>query len=137
MPFESHKRARFLIDESRIAGIPADDAAWLRTHLTDCAACAQHEAATTQMLGGMNELTFVALASGPARPVSITRRPAAWRWPLAVAATLLLAAVPLYKSARDARQSEADALLLERVSDQVSRTVPQALEPLMQSGEPQ
>jgi hypothetical protein len=54
------------------------------------------------------------------------------RWPLAAAAAILLVGIPLYKAARDARQAEADALLLERVEAGVSRVVPAAMEPLLQ-----
>jgi hypothetical protein len=91
------------------------------------------------MLRAMDELSF----GGSGRDFSLSvRRPKAalWRWSLAAAAALiLLAGIPLYKSARDARQAEADALLLQRVGDHVSRTVPQALEPLVQpeTGDPQ
>ena len=39
--------------------------------------------------------------------------------------------IDIYKSARDAQQERADALLLERVETGVSRAVPEAMEPLM------
>jgi hypothetical protein len=130
MSFDAHERARFLIDESRIAGIPAEDSGWLRTHLTGCEECARQEAITARMLGAMDQLDF-------APPRS---RRTAWRWPLAAAAAaILLAAIPIYKSARDSRQAEADEQLLNRVGEHVSRAVPQALEPLVNptTGDPQ
>jgi hypothetical protein len=138
MPFDPHERARFLIDESRVAGISAEESQWLSGHLGECAECARQDAITSRMLGAMDELAF----GGTDHRLSWSvQRPkaAAWRWPLAAAAVILLAAIPFYKSARDARQAEADAILLERVGDQVSRIVPQALEPLIQpeSGDPQ
>jgi hypothetical protein len=82
------------------------------------------------MLGAMTELSF---SRTDDRFVASVQRPkaAAFRWPLAAAAAVLLAAVPLVKHSRDASRDQADTLLLERVGDHVSRTVPQALEPLM------
>jgi hypothetical protein len=129
MSFDPHERAQFLIDESRIAGISPEDTAWLRSHLAECPACARHEEETTRILAAMSELSFGRTVD---HFVPSGQRPkaAAWRWLLAAAAAVLLAAIPLYK-AREARQEQADALLLERVSTHVSRTVPQALEPLM------
>ena len=57
------------------------------------------------------------------------------RWVLAAAALLVLAAVPIYRSAQDRqRQAEiarADALLLEQVDAEVSRAVPRPMEPLV------
>ena len=131
MPFDPHERARFLIDESRIAGISPEDTAWLRAHLAECPTCARQEAAIARMLAAMDQLSFACGAgSQPAAPAP-GRRLRRLSWPLAVAATLLLAAVPVYKSARDARQSDADALLLERVEAGISRDVPMAMEPLL------
>ena len=143
MSFDTHERARFLIDESRVAGISSEDTIWLRAHLAECTECARREDETSRMLGAMSELSFEAPASAPTLTVLNTHTPAGPRhrlwWPLAAAALILLAAIPLYKSAHDARQAEADSLLLDRVGDHVSRTVPQALEPLMhaETGDPQ
>jgi hypothetical protein len=56
------------------------------------------------------------------------------RWALVAAALLVLAAVPIYRNAQERqRQAEiarADALLLEQVDAEVSRTVPRPMEPL-------
>jgi hypothetical protein len=63
----------------------------------------------------------------PARPLPV-------RWALVAAALLVLAAVPIYRNARERqRQAEiarADALLLEQVDAEVSRAVPRPMEPL-------
>jgi hypothetical protein len=139
MSFDPHERAQFLMDESRIAGISPEESSWLRAHLTDCAECARQEQITAQMLAAMREMSYGAatvkerLPEYHDQPLPYGRGSAAWRWPLAAAAVVLLAAIPLYK-AREARQEQADALLLERVSSHVSRTVPQALEPLIHPG---
>ena len=57
------------------------------------------------------------------------------RWALVAAALVVLAAVPIYRNARDRqRQAEiarADALLLEQVDAEVSRAVPRPMEPLV------
>jgi hypothetical protein len=57
------------------------------------------------------------------------------RWALVAAALLVLAAVPIYRNARNTqRQAEiarADALLLEQVDAEVSRAVPRPMEPLV------
>lgn len=57
------------------------------------------------------------------------------RWSLAVAALVVLAVIPAWKSARDRRiaaeAARADAILMEQVDAQVSRTVPVTLEPLV------
>ena len=131
MPFDSHERARFLIDESRVAGISAEDANWLREHTAECPDCAHQEESTSQMLAAFRQLTFDSGTED--RLLSSVHRPKAgvrsW-WPLAAAALLLIAALPLYKAAHN-RQEEADALLLERVEAGVSRGVPAAMEPLL------
>jgi hypothetical protein len=132
MSFDPHERARFLMDESRVAGISTEAAAWLRAHVGECADCARHEESTARMLGALGEFSF-----GGGRRASFAwtgdkKRSTLLLW-LAAAAMLLVAAVPLYRSVRE----EADARLLERVGDHVSRTVPQALEPLMNTGDGQ
>jgi len=138
MSSDLHERAQFLIDESRIAGISPEDTVWLNAHLRECSECTRREEETTRMLSAMAELSCGAatvrerLVVTPRQPLPHGRGSVsiAWRWPLAAAAVLLLAAVPLYR-AREAARAESDALLLERIDAHVSRTVPQALEPLM------
>lgn len=132
MPFEAHERAQWLIDESRVAGISEQDAAWLRTHLSECVACAHQEEMTSRMLGAMTELSFEASDRQAVWPVQRTNPR---RWPVLAAAAIILLAVgvPVWKHKQDARRrDEADTWLLERVGNHVSRTVPTALEPLMQ-----
>jgi hypothetical protein len=139
MPFDPHERAHFLIDESRVAGISAEDARWLQSHTAECVACARHEETTARILRGLNDFSFETSRTDHRISWSVRRPKVALRWTLAAAAVLLLAAAPLYKAARDARRERADALFLEGVGTRVSRVVPAAMEPLMhpQAGEPQ
>ena len=57
------------------------------------------------------------------------------RWSLAAGVIVVLAAIPVWKNARDRGVAEeaarADATLMEQVDVQVSRTVPVTLEPLV------
>jgi hypothetical protein len=134
MGFDAHERARFLIDESRVAGISAEETAWLRGHVGECADCARHEESTARMLGALGEFSF-GRTEVKAKPPERRLQPrlAAPLWIAVAAGVMLIAAVPVYRSVR----AEADARLLERVEDHVSRTVPQALEPLMNTGDGQ
>jgi hypothetical protein len=136
MGFDAHERARFLIDESRVAGISAEKTAWLRGHVAECAECARHEENTARMLGALGEFSFgraETKAWGKPPERRLQPRLAAPLWIVAAAGVMLIAAVPVYRSMRE----RADARLLERVGDHVSRTVPQALEPLMNTGDGQ
>jgi hypothetical protein len=57
-----------------------------------------------------------------------------FHWALAVVALILLVLIPVHKNTSERRLVEAEAedtLLLEQVNAQLSRTVPEALEPLM------
>jgi hypothetical protein len=130
MPSDPHERARLLSDEVRVSGISPDDEAWLRAHVAACAECARHEETTKRIVQALSGFSF---ASGqPVQILAGRRRPPAWRWALAAAALVLLAAAPIYRSVREARRERADNLLLEGVEARVSRTVPRAMEPLVQ-----
>ena len=137
MPFDVHERAQFLIDEARVAGITPQDESWLQTHVAECAQCARFQDSTARMLDALDGFVFDA---EPVRVRPAARRPhPAWRWALAAAAVVLLAAMPVYQSVRAERQARADAQLLRDVESGLTRTVPRAMEPLVhaQTGESQ
>jgi hypothetical protein len=130
-----------LIDEALIAGIARDEERWLQTHIAECAECARCAERTSRIVREFHALSF---ENDPAMTARIQdslalhaqpRRLAAppWRW-AAIAAALLIAAAPLYKSLtgkrREAETDRADTLLLERVNARVARTLPEAMEPL-------
>ena len=137
MQSDSHERARFLIDEARVGGISQEDARWLSGHTAECAECARFEETTTRIVGGLNSFSFE-VADAVRAPRQADCRPAAGyppaplRWAFAAAVLVLLAAVQVYQSVRAARQERTDALLLEGVESRVSRSVPSAMEPLVQ-----
>jgi hypothetical protein len=136
--FDPHRRARFFLDEAHVAGISPPDALWLRSHVAECTECARYEETVEGIVRGLRSFAFECDPALGARiqnaVVAHTRKPArARQWALAVAAALLVALVPVYKSVRDERREEADALLMERVESRVRRSVPVAMEPLMQS----
>ena len=78
----------------------------------------------------------ISLEQSPVPAVSYSRaRQTLPRWVLATAALALMVVAPVYWNARQQRaaeQSKTDELLLERVNAGLSRTVPPAMEPLMQ-----
>ena len=67
-----------------------------------------------------------------AKPASAVDRARPLRWGWAVAALLVLAAVPIYREdqQRKAERARADAALLEQVDVQVSRAIAAPMEPL-------
>jgi predicted anti-sigma-YlaC factor YlaD len=140
MQSDTHKRARFLIDEALIAEITRDDERWLQDHKQECGECANYADVAAQILRGFDALSFdadpamitrvqdsLAMRAEPRRPA------AAWRWAL-IAAALLVAVAPIYKNMterrREAEIERADTMLLERVNARVAQTLPEAMEPL-------
>ena len=113
-------------------------------HLRECALCgaevARLEGALQRFGGAVREWSAAqpgAQSSGPWRAPRAARQ---WgmrrlRWSMAAAALVVLLAIPVWKDARDKRVAEeadkADAILMEQVDAQVSRTVPVTLEPLV------
>jgi hypothetical protein len=109
----------------------------MEKHVTGCRECRAQldelEATLTQFRGAMRNL------GGSATP-PVWQPPAAaaswlsWsRVALAAAVLMLLAMIPIYWTARDhARATQAeDALLLEHVNSELSRAVPEPMEPLV------
>jgi hypothetical protein len=136
--FDPHQRARFLVEEARIAGITPQDSLWLRHHTTDCMECARYEESVEGILRGLNSFAFEFDPAVGERMqgavLAYARRPSpAWRWVLAAAVLLLLAAVPVYRGMSQAQREKADTLLMEEVESRVRRVIPVAMEPLIQS----
>jgi len=135
MAFDEHRRARHLVEEARIAGIPGEDAAWLRGHVADCAACAAYEEALGRTVRAIQSFAFETDRSAAARienrVANRVRKPAARRWASAAAVLLAMAAVPWYIAVRQDQRRRADAVLMEAVETRLERSVPEALEPLL------
>jgi hypothetical protein len=141
MQSDPHTRARFLIDEALAAGIARNDGRWLEAHMADCVGCAHHAERTSRMV---RELRAMSFETDPAMTARVQnslalharsryRAAPVWRW-AAIAAALLIATAPLYRSLtdkrRDAEMEKADTLLLERVNARVEQVLPEAMEPL-------
>jgi hypothetical protein len=126
-----HERARFLIDEARVAGISHEDSRWLRDHLAACAACARFEETTARIVKGLDGFSFETAPRIDARALAGRRAVRPWRWALAAAALLVLASLPVYQRVRADRREQEDTQLLLEVQRHVSRPVPRAMEPLM------
>src|ERR1041385_5449681 len=105
MQSDAHERARFLIDEAQVGGISQEDAGWLRAHGSACAECAWFEETTARIVRGLGAFSFPRQAGW--QPAG-GHRPAPLRWILAVAAVVVLAAVPVFQIVRAARQERAD-----------------------------
>ena len=139
MGHDPHQRARFLVGEARIAGIPLQDALWLQDHVADCTECALYAEELEGVVRGFKAfaIDLDPAMTGRIQDALAARVRKAWltrSWALSAAAVLLIvAAVPLYKGVRDARREKDDALLMEKVENGVWRSVPVAMEPLIQS----
>jgi hypothetical protein len=135
---DPHQRARFLMEEARIAGITPPDALWLQSHLGECAECALYAEELDGVVRGLKGFAFDIdpAMTGRIQGALAARVRKPWparSWALAAAVVLLIATVPLYEGLRDARREKDDALLMERVEKRVWREVPVAMEPLLQS----
>jgi anti-sigma factor RsiW len=150
MKIDPHERARFLIDETLVAGVSSrispDDELWLRGHIEECAQCVRYAKGGAMAVRALHSISFdvdpemnarvqrAMIARAESRRGQTEPR---WRWALAAAAILLLV-VPIHRNATEAaRLAEADraaAVLLDGVDSRVSRSVPLAMEPLSIAG---
>jgi hypothetical protein len=121
-----------------------EGAAGEEAHVRECSLCG---AEVARLKGALERFGGAAREWSAAQPGALS--PGAWqadgaahrwrvrrlRWSLAAATLVVLAVIPAWKSSRDRRiaaaAAQADAVLMEQVDDQVSRTVPETLEPLM------
>ncbi|GAC1644714.1 MAG: hypothetical protein NVS9B15_02010 [Acidobacteriaceae bacterium] len=110
-----------------------------KKHSEECVACAAEERWLIDALTSFRETVHSYTAKYPvASFVPSSQRLQTGMWAAriagAVLALLLLFALPAYRTrqqhARELREQQ-DAQLLQQIDDQVSSTVPQALEPLM------
>ena len=134
MKLDSHKRARFLVDQELIARIPAEELNWLSRHTQECAACRNYYELSGRIISGLRSLSFETDSEMTTRVVeAISRHKAPGRmsrWLLAAAALFIMAAIPVLRYAHEIRRERADALFVESVDTRLSRTVPVAMEPL-------
>src|ERR1700693_5374082 len=113
MHLDPHQRARFLTDETLVAGISREDQCWLRSHTEHCAECAGHAELTSRIVQGLNSFSFEiepGMHSRVQDAVSAhTQRVGAkrqhlqirlWRWALAAATLLVLVTTPIYRNIR-------------------------------------
>ena len=124
--------------------IAGERAAGEESHVRECSLCAAEvarlEGALQRFGGAVREWSAAQPGAQSTGAWRVDRAAHQWRvkrfqWSLAAAALVLLAVVPAWKGARDRRVAEeaarADAILMEQVDYQVSRTVPATLEPLV------
>jgi anti-sigma factor RsiW len=112
----------------------------VQRHLEGCRTC--HED-VLQLQGGLRTFrqTAHAWAERDQRPVAIEPRPrragspTSWTWAAATLVTVGMVLRPVYLDERHARseaQSAEDSLLLAQVQQRLTRTVPHAMEQLME-----
>jgi hypothetical protein len=90
-----HERARQLMAQSTIEGCSASDAAWLRTHLAGCEACAREASALASAVASLRALSVKAPPGLAYRTRLAVRRQLAHSAPEQPAGVLLWAAVVL------------------------------------------
>jgi hypothetical protein len=161
MQSDVHQRARFLIEDAAIAGLSKRDERWLHSHLGICGECARYSETTAKMLRGLRSLSFEvdpgmnqrvqdAIVARTGQHMAVGRNPNSrgklfmrlWAVaplrPVSLAAAILivLATPTLYHTLQDrqkqVRSNADDQVLLESIAANVSRGIPEALEPLRQ-----
>jgi len=111
-------------------------------HLGECPECAAElarlKAALSGFRGSVHQWAGRQTSSAPHRewaPARTAFWPGRFRWAAAAAIALLAALIPVYRIARHSHTAPAiaqsDAQLLEEVDAEVSRSVPQPMEPLL------
>jgi hypothetical protein len=127
---------------NRIAGESNPDA---ERHIQECPQCAKEIDRLKALLGSfrLSVIEWNALQKGakaPAHWMQIEHRRqfvgGPLRWKPAVAALIIVLAVPIWKNINDRHREvveafEADVRLWEEVNDRISRPVPSSMEPLM------
>jgi len=99
-------------------------------HVRECSQCGAEVARMQSALAEFGDA--VRGMERAAKPLVAVHRARPLRWGWAVAALLLLAAVPIYREdqQRKAERARADVALLEQVDVQVSRAIAAPMEPL-------
>ena len=106
-------------------------------HLEDCRECREELARLQDGLSAFRQSAHD-WADAPVRVAGPTRSaaaPVSWAWAGLTAMVIGLALFPLYLDIRETQreaESVRDSLLLDQVQTRLARTVPQAMEPLMQ-----
>lgn len=110
-------------------------------HAGQCEECgaelARLEAALGLFRGSVREWSEQESGAEPQRVWRVERAPRVFvlRWAVMVAALLMLVWMPIYQGAKDkqrkAELARADAALLEQVDAEISRAVPEPMEPLI------
>ena len=145
MQVDPHERARFLVDETLVAGISSEDEVWLRGHVEDCAECARFANAGTHVVRTLRSISFDVDPETNARVqramiarAESRRRGFFPRWSLVATAAIVLLVVPIQRSVVEGRRvadaEQAVTLLLDGVDSRVSRAVPLAMEPFVRAG---
>lgn len=77
MPFESHEKARRLLDRAAVEGISPEEQRWLNSHTAQCAECAGYAELSQRVLGALDAFAFDFDPAGPLRVQEALRRRAA------------------------------------------------------------
>lgn len=108
-----------------------DRTAEAEAHVAACAACRSEVAGFEQVLQGFRR-SAVGL---PVGSVHARQTRSAWpRWVTAAAAIALLAMAPVYRQQQERKRAaleQQDAQLLQEVDAEISRAVPDAMDPLV------
>ena len=58
MQYESHARARFLLDQAMMEGISLDEQRWLNRHTEDCAECSRYGELSRRAIRALDSFAF-------------------------------------------------------------------------------
>ncbi len=58
MPSNPHERARRLLDQSMVEGVPPSDKCWLDSHMSQCAECGRHAELSQRAIRALGQFGF-------------------------------------------------------------------------------